>query len=191
MPPLARAYVRRIDKMNRAIGRVTMWGIFALIGVLFWSVIAKTFFHPSLWTLEVAQFLMVAYYMLGGPYSLQTGDHVRMDLAYGRWSPRRRATVDCVTILALIFYLGFLFAGGVSSTAYALEYGERSYSAWRPYMWPIKVLMCVAIFLMLLQAVAQLIRDIAEARGTPLPPAVPPHPPAEDTPGEASGDYSR
>ena len=165
MPPIARAFVRRIDVMNRVIGRVAMWGIFALIGVLFWSVIAKTFFHPSLWTLEVAQFLMVAYYMLGGPYSMQTGDHVRMDLAYGRWSPKTRALVDCVTILFLIFYLGFLFAGGISSTIYAIEFGERSYSAWRPYMWPIKVTLCVGFALMLLQALSALIKDIATIRG--------------------------
>ena len=100
---------------------------------------------------------------------MQTGDHVRMDLAYGRWSPRTRATVDAVTVLFLIFYLGFLLAGGISSTAYSIEFGERARSLWRPYMWPIKVVMCVAILLMLLQAVAQFIRNVAEARGAPLP----------------------
>lgn len=191
MPPIARAYVRWIDRFNRIVGRIVMWGIFAMIGVLFWSVISKTFFHPSLWTLELAQFLMVAYYLLGGPYSMQTDDHVRMDLVYGRWSPRRRAVVDSVTILFLIFYLGFLLAGGVSSLAYALEFGEKSYSAWKPQMWPIKTVMCVAILLMLMQAVAQLIRDVAAARGEPLPPAIPPHASADDTPGQAAGDHAR
>ncbi len=169
MPSFARAYMRWIDRINRAVGRAAMWGIFALIGVLFWSAVSKAAFTPSIWTLEAAQFLMVGYYLLGGPYSMQTGDHVRMDLAYGRWSPRTRATVDAVTVLFLIFYLGFLLAGGISSTAYSIEFGERARSLWRPYMWPIKVVMCVAIALMLLQAVAQFIRNVAEARGEPLP----------------------
>lgn len=170
MPPAARAYVRWTDRVSRAVGRATMWGIFAMIGVLFWSAVSKAAFTPSLWTLEVAQFLMVAYFLLGGPYSMQMGDHVRMDLVYGRWSPRTRAAVDAFTGLFLLFYLVFLLLGGFSSTAYAIEFAERGRSIWRPYMWPIKVVMCAAIFLMLLQAVAQLIRDIAEARGEPLPP---------------------
>lgn len=178
MPPIARAYVRRIDRINRAVGRVAMWGIVAMIGVLFWSAISKTVFLPSLWTLETAQFLMVAYFLLGGPYSMQTGDHVRMDLLYSRWSPRTRAIIDSATCLALIFYLTFLLLGGLSSTQYAIEFGERSYSAWRPYMWPIKVVMCAAILLMLLQAIAQLIRDIAAARGEPLPAYTPTEGPA-------------
>ncbi len=178
MPPIARAYVRRIDRINRAVGRVAMWGIVAMIAVLFWSAVSKTVFLPSLWTLEAAQFLMVAYFLLGGPYSMQTGDHVRMDLLYSRWTPRTRAIIDSVTCLALIFYLTFLLLGGLSSTRYAIEFGERSYSAWRPYMWPTKGVMCVAILLMLLQAIAQLIRDIAAARGEPLPPFTPTEGPA-------------
>ena len=54
MPPIARAYVRRIDRINRAVGRVAMWGIVAMIAVLFWSAVSKTVFLPSLWTLEAA-----------------------------------------------------------------------------------------------------------------------------------------
>ena len=76
-----------------------------------------------------------------------------------------KAWADALTVGVLIFYLGVLLYGGLSSTAYALEYGERSYSAWRPYMAPIKITMCVAVVLMLLQAFALLIRDIATLRG--------------------------
>ncbi|HEY9057098.1 MAG TPA: TRAP transporter small permease subunit [Aurantimonas sp.] len=163
------AYVRFIDRVNGWVGLVTMYSIFAMIGILFYSTITKTFFLPSLWTLEMAQFAMVAYFLVGGGYSLKMGAHVRMDLAYGRWSPRTQASVDAVTILLLIFYLGILLYGGISSTAYALEYSERSYSSWRPYMAPIKIVMVCGIVLMLLQAIAMLIRNVAEARGIVLP----------------------
>ena len=68
MPLIILTYIRWIDAMNRFIGRIAMYLIFALVGVLLWSSISKTFFTPSLWTLETAQFVMVAYYVIGGPY---------------------------------------------------------------------------------------------------------------------------
>ncbi|WP_417603547.1 TRAP transporter small permease subunit [Primorskyibacter flagellatus] len=159
-------YIALVDAMNRAIGRVTMYGIFALMGVLLWSSISKTFFNPSLWTLEMAQFMMVGYYILGGPYSIQMGSNVRMDLLYGEWSTRRKAAVDSITVCFLIFYLVVLLWGGIDSTAYSFKYGgERSPTAWRPYLWPIKIVMCVGIVLMLLQAVSELFKDILRLRG--------------------------
>ena len=145
-----------------------MYGIFIMIGILLWSSISKTFFLPSLWTLEMAQFAMVAYYILGGAYSIQLGSNVRMDLFYGSWSDRRKAWFDSVTVLFLIFYIIVLFYGGVESTTYALEYGERSYSSWRPYMWPIKIIMCIGLAFMLLQAVSELIKDVAKIKGVEL-----------------------
>jgi TRAP-type mannitol/chloroaromatic compound transport system permease small subunit len=164
----ARRYVRWVDALNRVVGLFAMYLIFAMIGVLLYSSVMKTVAIPPIWTLEMAQFIMVAYYMLGGGYSIQQGAHVRMDLLYSQWTPRRRAAVDAVTILFLIFYLVMLLYGGFSSTSYALRYGETSYSSWSPYMAPIKIVMCIGIVFMLLQAVAQLLRDVASARGEEL-----------------------
>lgn len=164
LPGWMRAYVRYVDAFNYRVGRIAMYGIFVMMGILLWSSISKTFFYPSLWTLEMAQFSMVAYYILGGPYSLQNGAHVRMDLFYGGWSVERKAAVDVITVFFLIFYLGVLLYGGLSSTNYALTYGERSSTAWRPLMWPIKVIMTAGIFLMLAQSVSELFKDIARMR---------------------------
>ena len=168
MPNAIRTYVRHVDAVNRRVGRFAMYLIFAMAAILLWSSVSKTFFLPSLWTLEMAQFTMVAYYLLGGAYSMQLDNHVRMDLVYGTWSPRTRAWVDAFTIVFLLAYLVLLLYGGLSSTQYALEYGERSYSSWRPYMAPIKILACIGILLMLLQAFAVLFRDIAKLRGEEL-----------------------
>lgn len=165
MSTLARRYISAIDAVNYRVGRIAMYGIFVIIGILIWSSVSKTFFLPSLWTLESAQFAMVAYYILGGPYSIQLGSNVRMDLLYGTWTPRTKAWVDACTILFLIFYLGVLLYGAYDSTAYAVKYGERSPTAWRPYMWPIKVTMCVGIGLMILQCVSEFIKDILRIRG--------------------------
>ncbi|GAW34264.1 tripartite ATP-independent periplasmic transporters, DctQ component [Roseovarius sp. A-2] len=189
-----RGYIRAIDRMNRFIGRIAMYLVFVLMGVLLWSSLSKATSTPSFWTLETAQFVMVAYYVLGGPYSIQHGSNVRMDLFYGDWSPRSKAMVDGFTVFFLLFYLGVLFMGAVSSTAYALGYFgmepfgffgdlfltlitegpsaaqeklgflERSSTAWRPPLWPIKIVLCIGIFLMILQALAEFFRDIEYLR---------------------------
>lgn len=186
MDGVMRGYIRGVDAVNFRVGRVAMYGIFVLMGVLLWSSISKTFFLPTLWTLEMAQFVMVGYYILGGPYSIQLGSNVRMDLLYGDWSVRRKAWFDLLTVCFLIFYLCVLIYGAVSSTAYSLGYWksepfsflfgivtgseevgtlERSSSAWRPYMWPIKVLMIVGLVLMLLQCVSELFKDVLRIKG--------------------------
>lgn len=168
MPKAVKTYVRWVDAVNRVVGRIAMYLIFAMMGILLYSSITKTFFIPALWTLEMAQFTMVAYYLLGGGHSMQLDSHVRMDLLYGRWSEKTQAMVDTITIFLLIFFLVFLLYGSLSSMDYALQYGERSYSSWAPYMVPIKFIMTVGIVLMLLQAIATLFKDIAKARGEPL-----------------------
>ena len=196
-----RHYVRAIDAMNYRIGRVMMYGIFAMMVILFWSTITKVGgdiglgINPSLWTLETAQFAMVAYYMIGGPYAIQLGSNVRMDLFYGNWSNRRKAWFDAFTVFFLISYLVVLLWGGLSSASYSLGdfrgeplsfFGniiggfitggvegasekmgvlERSNSVWRAYLWPIKLLMVFGIFLMLLQAISELFKDILRIRG--------------------------
>lgn len=165
MPRVITGYIRFVDAVNYRVGRFVMYGIFIMVGILLWSSISKTFFLPSLWTLEAAQFAMVAYYILGGPYAIQLGSNVRMDLLYGDWSVAKKAWFDAFTIFVLIFYLGVLLYGAYDSTSYAMQYGERSPTAWRPYMWPIKLAMCVGFFLMLLQAFSELFKDIARIRG--------------------------
>lgn len=198
---LMRGYVRTIDAMNYRIGRVMMYGVFVMMGILLWSTFTKVGsdmglgINPSLWTLETAQFAMVAYYMIGGPYAIQMGSNVRMDLFYGNWSARRKAWVDAVTVFFLIFYLAVLLWGGLSSASYSLGdfrgeplsyfagiiggfltggpegaaeqigFLERSNSVWRAYLWPIKLLMVLGIFLMLLQAISEFFKDIFRIRG--------------------------
>jgi TRAP-type mannitol/chloroaromatic compound transport system permease small subunit len=73
-----------------------------------------------------------------------------------------------VTILCLFVYLGVLLWGGIESTQYALEFAERRRGLWRPYMAPIKIVMCIGIVLMILQCTATFLRDIATLAGRPI-----------------------
>jgi TRAP-type mannitol/chloroaromatic compound transport system permease small subunit len=169
MPGPIKLYVRTIDAVNRVVGRFVMYLIFAMMGVLLLSSGSRTFLGVSyIWVVEVAQFLMTAYYLLGGGYSMQLDSHVRMDLLYTRWTPRTRAAVDAITVSFLLFYLVVLLVGGISSTQYAIEYGQKNYSSWAPPLAPIKIIMVIGIALMLLQVVAVFFKSLAEARGETL-----------------------
>lgn len=171
MPRWMIAYVRAVEALNYRVGRAAMYLLFVIMGILIWSSVTKILKVPAIWTLEMAQFTLVAYYLLGAPYSLQLGANVRMDLVYARWSPRGQALWDVFTVFALLFYLGVMLYGAVDSTAYSLAMGERNPTAWRPYLWPIKLVICAAFVLMILQALAYLVRDLAVIRGCPLPPS--------------------
>ena len=166
LPDAIKTYVRYVEALNRIIGKLAMYLIFAMMGILLFSAISRTVFNvPYIWTIEMAQFTMAAYYLLGGGFSMMLGAHVRMDVLYGTWTPKRRAIVDAITIFCLIFYLVVLLIGGISSTWYSLEYGQRNYSSWAPLISPIKIIMVIGIFMMLLQAIATFFRNLATVKG--------------------------
>jgi TRAP-type mannitol/chloroaromatic compound transport system permease small subunit len=136
--------------------------------LLFASISRGAFDTSYIWSVEMAQFVLAAYYLLGGGYSMQLDSHVRMDLLYSRWSPRKQALADAITSGFLLFYVVFLLIGGISSTIYAITYGQKNYSSWAPPLAPIKVVMCIGITLMLLQVIAVFFKDLAKVRGKPL-----------------------
>ncbi|HEU0225692.1 MAG TPA: TRAP transporter small permease subunit [Steroidobacteraceae bacterium] len=165
MPGFIRAYVRAVDAVNRTLGFAVMYMTLVMMGVLLYGTIVRLIpdVAPPIWVIEMSQFLMAAYYLLGGGYSMQLDAHVRMDVFYGRWSERSRAFADSITAFCLVFYLIVMIRGGISSASYALQYGQKNYSAWAPPMAPIKIIMTVGIVLMLLQAIAIFFRDLARA----------------------------
>ena len=165
MPNWTRTYVRYVEALNYRVGRFAMYLLFVMMAILMWSSFSKIINVPSIWTLEMAQFTLVAYYLLAAPYTFQLGTNVRMDLLYARLRPRTQALWDAFTIFALIFYLGIMLWGALGSTIYSFETGERAPTGWRPYLWPIKVIICTSFVLMILQSTVHLIRDIAIVRG--------------------------
>ena len=166
MPKPFLLYVKYVDFASEKVGRLAMLLVFVMIGVLLLDAVTRNIINiPLSWCVEMAQFTMAAYYILGGAYSMQLGDHVRMDLIYDRVSEKTKAKLDVATSGCLLFYLVCLLVGSISSTVYAIETGQRKFSMWNPSMIPIKVIMVFGIVLMLLQAVSMLFKDIAKARG--------------------------
>ena len=169
MPKVIKTFVRTIDATNKVVGKFSQYLVFVMMGVLLYESISRTLFNqPHIWVVEIAQFTMAAYYLLGGGYSMILEGHVRMDLLYGRWSPKTRAIMDMITAVVLIFYLVLLLYGAISSLEYALQYGQVNYTSWAPPLAPIKIIMTIGIVLMLLQAIAFFFKDLATARGESL-----------------------
>jgi TRAP-type mannitol/chloroaromatic compound transport system permease small subunit len=163
-----RGFVHGVDAINAFVGRIAMWLFVLMLAVLVWGIVTQAVHVRANWVIEMAQFTMAAYYLLGAGWTLQRGAHVRMDVFYARWPTRTRSAVDSFTSVFLIVYLVMLIVGGWESAAYALETGQRSRSLWRPYMAPIKIIMTTGMALMLLQCLSELCKDIARALDKPI-----------------------
>ena len=160
------SYVNIIDTICEKIGRFVMYWVFFMMFLLILSFVTRNIINfPLMWIIEMAQFTITAYYLLGGGYSMLTDDHVRMDLFYGKLSNKGKAKMDVFTSFFLIFYLIILFIGSITSLIYTIETKQKLFTAWAPYVWPIKTLMLIGILLMLLQAFSTLFKDIAKMKG--------------------------
>ena len=169
MPKLIRGYVRIIDRISDWTGWLAASLIFVMVATLLLDAVTRNVLKiPIHWAIELTQFTLAAYYFLGGPFTLKNEEHVRMDLLYASLSERGKAKLDLVTIWCLIFYLGVLRAGAISSLKYAIATDERRFSMWNPSVIPIKALMVFCLVLMLLQAFSLVFKHIAVLKGEPI-----------------------
>ncbi len=163
MPKLIKYYINTIDYISLKTGRATMYLVFVMMFILILSFVTRNIINiPLIWIIEMAQFVMTGYYLLGGGYSMLTDDHVRMDLIYSKLKDKTKALLDSLTSVFLVFYLVILFYGSISSLTYTIETNQRLFTAWAPYVWPIKSIMTFGILLMLLQSIAIFFKDLAK-----------------------------
>lgn len=169
MPHLIRAYVRIVDKVSDYVGYLAASLIFFMGATLLLDAVTRNILNvPVHWAIELTQFTLAAYYFMGGPITLKNNEHVRMDLWYANMSDRGKAKLDLVTVWCMIFYLGVMLVGSISSLQYAIETNEKRFSMWNPSVIPIKALLTVCLVLMLLQAFALVFKHIATIRGERL-----------------------
>ena len=163
MPRIIKYYVKTIDFISLKTGRATMYLVFVMMFILILSFVTRNIINiPLIWIIEMAQFVMTGYYLLGGGYSMLTDDHVRMDLIYSKLKDKTKAILDSLTSVFLVFYLVVLLIGSISSLTYTIETNQRLFTAWAPYVWPIKSIMTFGILLMLLQSISIFFKDLAK-----------------------------
>lgn len=170
--------VALLDRVRRGIewwteisGRAVSWLTLLLVVVTCVVVVLRYALDAgSIALQESMTYLHAALFMLGIAWTLKRGGHVRVDVFYRRFSPRRRALVDTVGTLvfllpvcALIFLISWDYVA--SSWAIGETSSERS---GLPLVWLLKTLLLVMPVLLALQGLAELIKNalFLTGRGT-------------------------
>jgi TRAP-type mannitol/chloroaromatic compound transport system permease small subunit len=150
-----------IDKINETVGGAASYLILASLVVILIEVLMRYAFSASqVWSSEMSVFLFGTFFTLGGGYTLFHEGHVRMDIFYVKLSSRGKAIMDIATFVLFFAFVGILIWKGWDIAIKSLRFAERSESAWAPLLWPTKMLIPVGGFLILLQGLAQLGRNI-------------------------------
>lgn len=161
VPPAPQKIVKGIDSFNAGVGKLTAWLAIPMVFSMIYEVVMRNVFTaPSIWALDVAMILYAIHFMLGSPYCLQTGNHIRTDFFYHSWSVRKKAAVDLANYIIFFFpiHLVFLYI----ATAYAhksfIQNETSVTSPWMPVIWPAKMAIPVCVALTLLQGVSEVIK---------------------------------
>jgi TRAP-type mannitol/chloroaromatic compound transport system permease small subunit len=125
--------------------------------------------RPTLWVSEVTIFGCSLLYLLGGPWTMLTDNHVRVDMLYVRFKPRVRALIDCLTYFAFSLYIVVMAAATFRYAAQSVGLRETTQTPWNPPIYPFKAAMFIALTLVFLQGTAKFIRDLYfVVKGKPL-----------------------
>ena len=159
-------FINGITRLNDWIGRAVALLIFVMFAVLLLGVLYRYALDaPRVWTTEFTQFVFGFYAVMSGGYVMAHRGHVNVDLLYSALPLRARAVLDVLTSsLFFLFMITLLYYGGIIAWE-SVDSMETSYSAWNPPVWPFKIAIPVAAFLLLMQGIAKLIEDIAIAVG--------------------------
>ncbi len=158
-------YCDFIDRLNSWIGRFWALAIFGVTLAVLYEVVSRGVFgQGTLWSNETTVYLSAIAYLIGGGYALAHRRHVRIDLVYDLLSPRKRAFLDFFTFVFFVLYAGALIWVGTTMGWTSFQEGEGTGTPWNPPIWPVKLAIPVAALLLLLQGVANLLRDTGVAR---------------------------
>ena len=110
---------------------------------------------------DTSWYMFAATVMLGGAWTLKVNAHVRVDLVYGSVSERVRTWIDLLGGLFFLLPLCILliwFTWGWAWTSLVTH--EASANAGGLPQWPAKMLLPIGFFILLLQAIAEIIKCI-------------------------------
>lgn len=118
---------------------------------------------PTIWANEATVYLSALAYLLGGAYSHYYKAHVRVDILYLKFSPRKRAILDVITFFFTFIYLGSLIWVGSIYSWESIKGLEKTGTPWNPPVYPLKIAIPLGAALLLLQSIANFIRDLTFA----------------------------
>lgn len=160
------AIAKAIDALNELLGRIIA-PLVAIITIIVLYDIAMRFFlgRPSDWAFDVTKMLFGAHFMLMAAYGLRHHAHVEVDVLKRLLSRRKQAVLEILGYA--IFFVPFiwlLIAYGWSFFERSISRGETTYGMVSIPVYPVKGVIVFAAVLILLQALAIVLRAITELR---------------------------
>ena len=152
-----------IDQINEWIGRLIAWLTGALVLLIGYDVLMrKLFAFTRVWISELEWHIFAVIFLLGAAYTLLHDQHVRVDVFYSRFSPKRKAWINLLG--TLIFLLPF----GIIMLWTGWDFVERS---WRigeisaepnglPARYLVKSTILIGFILLCIQAISLLAKSI-------------------------------
>lgn len=160
------AIAKAIDALNELLGRIIA-PLVAIITIIVLYDIAMRFFlgRPSDWAFDVTKMLFGAHFMLMAAYGLRHHAHVEVDVLKRLLSRRKQAVLEILGYA--IFFVPFiwlLITYGWRFFERSLSRGETTYGMVSIPVYPVKGVIVFAAVLILLQALAIVLRAITELR---------------------------
>jgi TRAP-type mannitol/chloroaromatic compound transport system permease small subunit len=150
---------RVIDRISIWAGKAVSWLIVPMFGVLVYEVIARKFFHPTLWANDIATMCYGAHFFLAGSYTLYLQKHIRTDFFSKNWSLQTQVRMDIAQYL-LLFLPGMAMFTWLSwdfaSESWALR--ESLMTTWRPPAYWYKTVIPVSSALILIQGLSEVLK---------------------------------
>ncbi len=151
----------RIDALNEGVG--WLLGpviVFVSLSIMYEVVSRGGFNVATVWVNEGTVYASAAAYLLAGGYAALHRRHVRIDALFGYLSERTKKRLDLIALPFLIGYaLTLVVIGGQMAFTSFLQ-GETTGTPWNPPIWPLKACIPLAGVLLLLQILANTLRDI-------------------------------
>ena len=148
-----------IDQISIWSGKIVSWLIFPMFLVLFYEVLVRKFWQPTMWANDIATMCYGAHFFLAAAYTLYLQKHIRTDFISQRWSLTTQVRMDIVQ------YLLLFLPGMVIFTWISLEYARESWdlkealmTTWRPPAYWYKTVIPVSAALLLLQGFSEVIK---------------------------------
>lgn len=155
---------RIVSTLNEWVGRVISFLVLAMIAITTYDVFARYLFNkPTIWGMDINNYMLCIYSLLGGGFALLRGGHVKVDIIYGRLSYRKKAILDSFFSFFFFIFIGVLLIYGWKMAHDALVQKELSPSLIKWPLFPTKVMVPTGAFLVLIQGIVKFINDILTA----------------------------
>ncbi|GAB4378257.1 MAG: TRAP transporter small permease subunit [Elainellaceae cyanobacterium] len=168
---------RWIDALNERVGRATYWLVLLMLLVGVWNVIGRYGGYllrqnlSSNALIEIQWYFFDLVFLLGAAYTLKHDEHVRVDVFYSSWSPRRKAWADLIgSLLFLIPFCLMVIYFSWNTVLASWAIWETSPDPGGLPRYPIKSMIIIGFVLLILQGISEAIKKLAFLRGnTSLP----------------------